>query len=109
MYNRYIRNDNGSYTRIPEEDRFHSTASPAGTQHNTTGSSSPFHGTEDNTGQSTSRARKLPDSFRDLLKKLTDRLHLDSGDLLLLALLYLLYREDADEELLAALALLLIL
>lgn len=35
--------------------------------------------------------------------------HVDTGDLLLLALLFLLFREDADEELLAALGLLLIL
>ena len=28
MYNRYIRNDNGSYTRLPEEERL--SASPPG-------------------------------------------------------------------------------
>jgi len=33
----------------------------------------------------------------------------DTGDLLLLALLFLLFREDADEELLVAIGLLLIL
>ena len=46
------------------------------------------------------------------LRKLLDRFHLDhidSGDLLLLALLFFLYREGADEELLFALGLLLIL
>ncbi len=46
------------------------------------------------------------------LRKLLDRFHLDridSGDLLLLGLLFLLYREGADEELLFALGLLLIL
>ena len=42
------------------------------------------------------------------LRKLLDRFHLDridSGDLLLLGLLFLLYREGADEELLFALVL----
>ena len=41
-----------------------------------------------------------------------DQFHLDSvdtGDLLLLGLLFFLFREDADEELLIALGLLLIL
>ena len=35
--------------------------------------------------------------------------HVDTGDLLLLGLLFFLFREDADEELLVALGLLLIL
>ncbi|WP_295734378.1 hypothetical protein [uncultured Oscillibacter sp.] len=35
--------------------------------------------------------------------------HVDTGDLLLLALLFFLFRENADEELLVALGLLLIL
>ena len=56
MYNRYIRNDNGTYTRMPEEEP-----------------------------------------------------HVDTGDLLLLGLLFFLSREEADEELLVALGLLLIL
>ncbi len=48
----------------------------------------------------------------DLLNRLLTRLHLgdlDSGDLLTLLLLFLLFREGADEELLIALGLLLIL
>jgi len=46
------------------------------------------------------------------LRRLLDRFHLenvDTGDLLLLILLFLLFEEDADEELLFALGLLLIL
>ena len=81
MYNRYIDREDCPYTPIPEE------------------------------------APCVPpppakDSFTDLLQKFLDRLHLDridSGDLLLVGLLFFLYREGADEELLAALALLLIL
>lgn len=46
------------------------------------------------------------------LRRVLDQLHLDrvdAGDLLLLGLLYFLFREKADEELLVALGLLLIL
>ena len=46
------------------------------------------------------------------LRRLLDRFHLekvDSGDLLLLLILFLLFKEDADDELLIALGLLLIL
>lgn len=45
-------------------------------------------------------------------RRILDQLHLDrvdAGDLLLLGLLYFLFREKADEELLVALGLLLIL
>lgn len=47
-----------------------------------------------------------------MIQHLLDQLHLDrvdTGDLLLLALLFLLFREGADDEVLAALGLLLIL
>ena len=47
-----------------------------------------------------------------MLRGLLDRLHLesvDTGDPLLLVLLFLLYEEHADEELLFALGILLIL
>ena len=53
-----------------------------------------------------------PDSLSDLLRHLLDQFHLssvDSGDLLLLAILFFLFREGADEEALVALGLLLIL
>ena len=89
MYNRYIRNDHGAYTRIPEEEPF-GQPPPAG-------SDRPLH-----------TADPLPGILRHIL----DQLHLDSvdtGDLLLLAILFFLFREGADEELLAALGLLLIL
>ena len=48
----------------------------------------------------------------DTLRQFLDRLHLDhvdTGDLLLLGLLFFLFREGADEELLIAFGLLLIL
>ena len=52
------------------------------------------------------------DGLGGLLRHFLDHFHLqqvDSGDLLLLALLFFLFREDADEVLLIALGLLLIL
>ena len=54
----------------------------------------------------------MQDGLHGFLRHLLDVSHLehmDTGDLLLLCLLFLLYREGADEELLVALGLLLIL
>ena len=54
----------------------------------------------------------LQDALRGFLRRVLNAAHMDhtdTGDLLTLCLLYLLYREGADEELLAALGLLLIL
>ena len=112
MYNRYIRNDQGTYTRVPEEDTPPRPApegppppppggigAPAGP-----GSGPPPPGGGLFGG--------FPPVGSGDLRKLLDRFHLDridSGDLLLLGLLFLLYREGADEELLVALGLLLIL
>lgn len=82
MYNRYVRDDAGVYQRVPsgEPER------PAG------GGGRPRGG--------------------GILSQLLGRLKLeevDTGDLLLLAILFLLFREGEDEELLLALGLLLIL
>lgn len=101
MYNRYIRNDQGTYTRIPEEDTPPRTA-PEGPP--PPGNAPPPPGGGLFGG--------FPPVGSGDLRKLLDRFHLDridSGDLLLLGLLFLLYREGADEELLFALGLLLIL
>ena len=79
LYNRYIRGSDGGYTRVAPPR----DPPPPG------------------------RAPEM-----DLLNRLLARLHLgdlDSGDLLTLLLLFLLFREGADEELLIALGLLLIL
>ena len=88
MYNRYIRNDSGSYTRIPEEER--QSPPPSGPP------PPPQSGS---------------DGLSGFLRHFLDQFHLDhvdTGDLLLLGLLFFLFREDADEELLVALGLLLI-
>ena len=118
MYNRYIRNDQGVYTRIPEEDPRRPQDGPPPPGH-------PEHGSG---GQAPPPGGGPPppppphpspppsgdgqDSLTGLLRRLLDQLNLsslDSGDLLLLALLFFLFREGADDELLAALGLLLIL
>ena len=110
MYNRYIRTDDGTYTKVAEEESPHGQPRqeppPGGTPPNSpppppNGPSDspppPFSGTEGIAGY---------------LRRVLDQLHLDridTGDLLLLGLLYFLFREKADEELLIALGLLLIL
>ena len=97
MYNRYRRNDTGVYTRISQNDTPPPGGPPPGPQPppEPKPPSGPPHRPE-----------------RDILNRLLEKLHLgdlDSGDLLVLLLLFLLFREKADEELLIALGLLLIL
>lgn len=87
MYNRYVEHRADPYTPIPEEP-----------------SCPPPRPEEPSPPKS--------EGIKDLFRNLLDRFHLDhidSGDLLLLGLLFFLYREKADEELLVALGLLLIL
>ena len=89
MYNRYVRRGDGAYQRIPAD-----AGAPA------------FSG-----GQPRRRQESAL-SLDGLLSRLLGRLKLedmDTGDLLLLAILFLLFREGEDEELLIALGLLLIL
>lgn len=104
MYNRYMRNDTGTYTRMPQDD-------------------APPPGPKPPSGPGTSpKAKPSPGPppipapphrpERDILNRFLERLHLgdlDSGDLLVLLLLFMLFRENADEELFIALGLLLIL
>ena len=112
MYNRYTRNDTGVYTRMPQND---DPPSPGGGPK--PGASPP--------GPKPSPGPKPPPTpppgpptvppqrpERDILNLLLAKLHLgdlDSGDLLVLLLLFMLFRENAAEELLIALGLLLIL
>lgn len=111
MYNRYIRNDRGTYTRIPEAD-----TPPPKPHHPGYQTDSHLHQSVPQAEQASQPCAALPSetagSVARTLRRLLDRFHLDSidsGDLLLLLLLFLLFREDADEELLFALGLLLIL
>lgn len=123
MYNRYIRNDQGVYTRIPEEESAGQTPPSHRPEMPPTGgreTAPPPGGGSDPPPQSGPPPRQDPpprgedggDSLSGTLRRLLDQLHLgdlDTGDLLLLAILYLLFREGADDEVLAALGLLLIL
>lgn len=112
MYNRYIRTSNGTYTRIPQEESAPPQRPVSPTQQEPPQQDSPpsFH---DAVPPKTSgKIRQTTDGLSDLLRHFLNQFHLnhvDTGDLLLLGLLFLLFREDADEELLVALGLLLIL
>lgn len=92
MYNRYIRDHQGNFTRISEEPLFEPVCGP------------PF--------SSSSADEKNSESgwLQGILSKL-GMLHVDTGDLLLLLILFLLFSdaEKRDDELLIALGLLLIL
>lgn len=95
MYNRYIRNDSGTYSRIPQEEP---QAPPGNTPPKPPPPPPP--------------GGERKDGLTAFLRHFLDQFHLDhvdTGDLLLLGLLFFLFREDADEELLVALGLLLIL
>lgn len=92
MYNRYLRNDQGVYTRLPSEEPRAAPPPP------------PRGGDEPESGDTR-------EGFA-FLGRILERLHLqdlDGADLMLLALLFFLFEEKADDELLIALGLLLIL
>ena len=100
MYNRYIRNDNGAYSRVAQQDapKHHAAPPPPPPPHSPQPPRQP------------PEQEKIPESR--FLDRLLGKLHLgdvDSGDLLLLLILFFLFKEEADEELLIAIGLLLIL
>lgn len=133
MYNRYVRNDNGSYDRIPQED----AKTPRGPQappsppppppppppkqagpempppsHGEAHRQALPHGEAHHQSPPRGSPPLHPDGLSGFLRHFLDQFHLDhvdTGDLLLLGLLFFLFREDADDELLMALGLLLIL
>lgn len=132
MYNRYIRNDNGSYSRIPEEDPAPSPGSrppggaapegpPPGDPPQARRQDSPPPGGGPPPSSSPPPGSPPPrsgnpgrtaDGLTGVLQHILDQFHLDhvdTGDMLLLAMLFFLFRENADEELLVAMGLLLIL
>lgn len=112
MYNRYIRNDDGHYRRIPVQD-----PPPPGEERGAPppppppppgGAYAPPQG-------GGSHVPPPPDGGgqrKGFLSGILSRLKLDeidTSDLILLLLIFLLFREGEDEELLIALGLLLIL
>lgn len=119
MYNRYTRNDTGVYTRMPQSE----PSSDPPKKHTGFGQNAPQN-TPGNTPQNAPQKNVFapPNALhfvpfpqrpeRDVLNRVLEKLHLgdlDAGDLLVLLLLFMLFREKADEELLIALGLLLIL
>ena len=95
MYNRYIRNDDGVYARQPQSE-----PQPQETQ-------MPPPPPPPRPEPPPKTGGAVP-----VLSGILDKRHLgdiDIGDLLLLLLLFHLFREDGDEELLIAIGLLLIL
>ena len=112
MYNRYIRNESGTYSRIPQEEPPQSSGKGAKTppKPDPPRSDPPPPRSEPPPCPPPSGERK--DGLTGFLRHFLDQFHLDgvdTGDLLLLGLLFLLSQEKADEELLVALGLLLIL
>lgn len=115
MYNRYIRNDNGTYTRMPEEEP-HAPPPPPGPSPPPSGGPAPPPPPKQEpppqSGSGRPPPRQTADGLSGFLRQILDQFHLnhvDTGDLLLLGLLFFLSREEADEELLVALGLHLIL
>ena len=114
MYNRYLRNDQGIYTCVPQEEPRRSPRPEP------TGSSAPPPPREPprdtpppppNGGGPEADSGAFREGFQ-FLDKLLEKLHLqdlDGADLMLLLLLFFLFEEKADDELLIALGLLLIL
>ena len=104
MYNRYVRNDDGVYARQSQpqsEPQPHTSAPPP-----------PPPTQEPPRPQVEHKQHPKPGGQLSFLSGILDKLHLgdiDIGDLLLLLLLFHLFREDGDEELLIAIGLLLIL
>lgn len=127
MYNRYTRNDTGVYTRMPQSEPssdppkkhtgFGQNApqnAPGNIPQNAPGNT-PQNAPGKNVFASPNALHSTPfpqRPERDVLNRVLEKLHLgdlDAGDLLVLLLLFMLFREKADEELLIALGLLLIL
>lgn len=107
MYNRYIRNDNGQYQRVPVQDAPPPPPPPADEA-----GFEPEFNAGPRGGYQASPPPPPPPNGKGILNGILEKFNikdLDSGDLLLLFILFLLLREGADEELLIALGLLLIL
>ena len=102
MYNRYLRNDQGVYTCVPQEE----PRRPPPPHREPPPREPPRNG-----GGPEADGGAFREGFQ-FLDKLLEKLHLqdlDGADLMLLLLLFFLFEEKADDELLIALGLLLIL
>ena len=109
MYNRYIRNEQGAYSRIPQQEPAPRPVSGRPPPPPPSEPPPPPPGGNSSPGPGGPPPKPQEGRFLD---RLLSRLHLgdiDSGDLLLLLILFFLFREEADEEVLIAIGLLLIL
>ena len=110
MYNRYLRNDQGKYTCVRQEEPRRS----AQREPFDTGGAPPRRDVPPPPpppGDDEKPGGAFEDGFR-FLNGILEKLHLqdlDGADLMLLLLLFFLFEEKADDELLIALGLLLIL
>lgn len=114
MYNRYIRNDRGVYERIPIQEA--QSASPPFEEPRRPEDSRQAHAQEQAweapRWEPTQPPPRNGEKKQGFLSGLLGKLKLDeidTGDLLLLVILFLLFKDGEDEELLIALGLLLIL
>lgn len=110
MYNRYLRNDDGVYTRMPMQDaprgeppRDNRPSPPP-----PSGRNAPTPKAAQDSSPHPPISRETSQFFSHLLDKLPLK-GVDKADLLLLLILFFLFEEKADDELLIALGLLLIL
>ena len=110
MYNRYLRNDDGVYTRMPMQDaprgeppRDNRPSPPP-----PSGGNAPPSKAAQGSSPPPPISRETSQFFSHLLDKLPLK-GVDKADLLLLLILFFLFEEKADDELLIALGLLLIL
>lgn len=107
MYNRYIRNDEGRYerVRVPEEPSF--SGPPPGDTYDAP-PQEPFGPPPPPPPPPPPHGGGRQGFLSGILERLNLK-NLDTGDLILLLIIFLLYKDGGDEELLIALGLLLIL
>ena len=111
MYNRYLRSDHGTYTRLTQEEHTHQPPPQAERAHQPPPQEVPPSAPPPPEETGAENDNTFREGFQ-FLDRLLEKLHLqdlDGADLLLLALLFFLFEEKADDELLIALGLLLIL
>ena len=119
MYNRYLRNDQGVYTCVPQEEpRRSPRPEPIGSSAPPPRREPPPREPQRDTpppppngGRPEADGGAFREGFQ-FLDRLLEKLHLqdlDGADLMLLLLLFFLFEEKAYDELLIALGLLLIL
>ena len=112
MYNRYLRNDDGVYTRIPMQDAPQDSPPPHDPPPPPPRHDEMPHGGTQQNGRHNNPPHRGAVGDEQFLHRLLGKFNLkdiDTADILLLLILFFLFEEKADDELLVALGLLLIL